>query len=146
MSMVAVVMVMDHVHGDDYDGDKYECDDYNGGGTFGWQDMECLNTKTFFLPPDFVTKILCKVFSLTTSVGAASATLINNGATAGRATRCNALAALRTSSASTARRLYVPIAPLNIVTIVRMQHRREWQATITPTTIKPPLPRLGTAF
>ena len=49
MSMVAVVMVMDHVYGDDYDGDKYECDDYNGGGTFGGQDMECLNTKTVFL-------------------------------------------------------------------------------------------------
>ena len=65
MSMVAVVMVMDHVYGDDYDGDEYECDDYNGSDTFEWQDMECLNTKTFFLPPNFVTKILCKVFPLT---------------------------------------------------------------------------------
>ena len=65
MSMVAVVMIMDHDYGDDYDGDEYECDDYNGSDTFEWQDMECLNTKTFFLPPDFVTKILCKVFPLT---------------------------------------------------------------------------------
>ena len=58
---------MDHVYGDDYDGDEYECDDYNGSDTFEWQDMECSNTKTFFLPPNFVTKILCKVFPLTMS-------------------------------------------------------------------------------
>ena len=58
-------MVMDHVYVDDYDGDEYECDDYNGSDAFEWQDMEGLNTKTFFLPPNVVTKILCKVFPLT---------------------------------------------------------------------------------
>ena len=34
MSMVAVVMMMDHDYGDDYDGDEYECDDHDGGDTF----------------------------------------------------------------------------------------------------------------
>ena len=62
MSMVAVVMVMDHVYGDDYDGDEYECDDYNGSDTFEWQDMECLNTRTFFFHPILSPKFCARLF------------------------------------------------------------------------------------